>query len=164
MPVKTLVYAFVIFLHDLFTAVWMGGLLVTVIATIPAMKEVLSPGPVTKKVMAAFQTRQRVWVYISMAGLVVTGLLLGRQSGQFAGLFSFSNPYSIVLSIKHILVILMIGLTLYRSIVLNPNRKGMTPAKEKWNFKILVINAGLAVGVLMLSALTAAIARSLPGA
>ena len=160
MPLKTLGYAFVIFLHDLFTVVWMGGLIVTVIATIPALKEVLSPGPTTKKVMAAFQARQRVWVYISMAGLVITGLLLGRRSAEFSGLFSFINLYSIVLSIKHILVILMIGLTLYRSILLDPNRKGLTIPKEKWSFKILLINAGLAVAVLMLSAMTAAISGS----
>ena len=83
MAVKTLVFAFVSFFHDLFTVIWMGGLVVTVLSYIPALKEALGPGPQIKKVMMAFQKRQSIWVYVSMGGLILTGLLMSNRNPEF---------------------------------------------------------------------------------
>jgi len=55
--------------------------------------------------MDAIQKRHRVWVYVSMIGLVLTGLLQANRSPAFDGLFSFGNTNSTVLAIKHILVV-----------------------------------------------------------
>lgn len=145
------------FFHDLFTVVWMGGLIVTVISYLPAVKDALGSGPQVKKVMQAFQKRQAVWVYISMAGLIVTGLVLSKQSPGFVHLFGFSTPYAAALSVKHILVILMIGIALVRSLVLNRGQGQTTPRKEKLNFLLLVTNAVMAVAVLFTSGLIAAV-------
>lgn len=157
MTPQTIVFALVSFFHDLFTAIWMGGLLVTVLAYLPAVKNALGAGPQVKKVMMEFQKRQSVWVYVSMAGLILTGLLMTNRSPQFESLFGFGNPYSVALSIKHILVIAMIGVSLYRVL----GRSTMTPEKERLNMKILFINAALAVLVLLTSGFTAALARPL---
>ena len=157
MTPQTIVFALVSFFHDLFTAIWMGGLLVTVLAYLPAVKNALGAGPQVKKVMMEFQKRQSVWVYVSMAGLIFTGLLTTNRSPQFESLFGFGNPYSVALSIKHILVIAMIGVSLYRVL----GRSTMTPEKERLNMKILFINAALAVLVLLTSGFTAALARPL---
>lgn len=145
------------FFHDLFTVVWMGGLIVTVISYLPAVKDALGSGPQVKKVMQAFQKRQAVWVYISMAGLIVTGLVLSKQSPGFVHLFGFSTPYAAALSVKHILVILMIGIALVRSLVLSRGQGQTTPRKEKLNFLLLVTNAVMAVAVLFTSGLIAAV-------
>ena len=120
MPSKLIGFAIISFLHDLFTVIWMGGMMVTLFAYTPAVKEALGAGPQMKKVMGAFKKKQRIWVWVSMAGLVLTGILMSRRSPDFVQWFSFSNPYSIALSIKHIIVIVMIGIALYRSIVLAP--------------------------------------------
>ncbi len=157
MTPQTIVFALVSFFHDLFTAIWMGGLLVTVLAYLPAVKNALGAGPQVKKVMMEFQKRQSVWVYVSMAGLILTGLLMTNRSPQFESLFRFGNPYSVALSIKHILVIAMIGVSLYRVL----GRSTMTPEKERLNMKLLLINAALAVLVLLTSGFTAALARPL---
>jgi len=157
MTPQTIVFALVSFFHDLFTAIWMGGLLVTVLAYLPAVKNALGAGPQVKKVMMEFQKRQSVWVYVSMAGLILTGLLMTNRSPQFESLFGFGNPYSVALSIKHILVIAMIGVSLYRVL----GRSTMTPEKERLNMKLLFINAALAVLVLLTSGFTAALARPL---
>ncbi len=120
MSPRIIAFAVISFLHSLFTVIWMGGMIVTLIAYMPAVKEALGAGPQTKKALGAFKKKQRIWVYISMAGLVITGVLMSRRSPEFVQFFSFSNPYSIALSIKHIIVIVMIGIALYRSIVLVP--------------------------------------------
>ncbi len=118
MPTKTIVFALITFLHDLFTAVWIGGLITLGLTVLPSVKKVLGKGPQTKKLMDTIQKRHSVWVYVSMIGLVLTGLLQANRSPAFQGLFSFGNTYSTVLTIKHILVVAMIAIALYRSLVL----------------------------------------------
>lgn len=160
---KIIVFALVSFLHNLFTVIWMGGLIITVLTFLPVLKETLGPGPQTKKAMAAFQKRQSVWVYISMVGLILTGLLMANRSPQFGGLFAFGNPYSVTLSIKHILVIIMIAITLYRTLVLGRSQAKMTPEKERLSLQLLLVNAALAVMVLLTSGFAASLARPLSG-
>lgn len=163
MAVKTLVFAFVSFLHDLFTVIWMGGLVVTVLSYMPSLKEALGPGPQIKKVMMAFQKRQSIWVYVSMGGLILTGLLMSNRNPEFEHLFGFGNAYSVTLSIKHILVILMIGITLYRSLILSRPQAVMTPEKERLSFQLLIINAITAIAVLLTSGLIAALTQPFSG-
>jgi len=163
MAAKTLVFAFVSFFHDLFTVIWMGGLVVTVLSYIPALKEALGPGPQIKKVMMAFQKRQSIWVYVSMGGLILTGLLMSNRNPEFEHLFGFGNAYSVTLSIKHILVILMIGITLYRSLILSRPQAVITPEKERLSFQLLIINAITAIAVLLTSGLIAALTQPFSG-
>ena len=66
----------------------------------------------------AVQARLSRFAWVSIVGLAVTGMLMARRSPAFGGIFSFANPYAAVLSIKHILVLLMIVLALYRSLFL----------------------------------------------
>ncbi len=157
MEIKTLVFTLVSFAHNLFTIIWMGGLIVTVISYMPALKEALGPGPQVKKVMTVFQKRQSIWVYISIAGLILTGLMMSKSSPAFEHLFGFGNAYSVALSIKHILVILMIGITLYRSLVLDRSHPGSNGNKEKLKLLLLLANVILALAVLLLSTFTAAV-------
>jgi putative copper export protein len=163
MAAKTLVFAFVSFFHDLFTVIWMGGLVVTILSYMPALKEALGPGPQIKKVMIAFQKRQSIWVYVSMGGLILTGLLMSNRNPEFEHLFGFGNAYSVTLSIKHILVILMIGITLYRSLILNRNQAVLTQEKERLSFQLLILNAITAIAVLFTSGMVAALAQPFSG-
>jgi len=163
MAAKTLVFAFVSFFHDLFTVIWMGGLVVTILSYMPALKEALGTGPQIKKVVIAFQKRQSIWVYVSMGGLILTGLLMSNRNPEFEHLFGFGNAYSVTLSIKHILVILMIGITLYRSLILSRPQAVITPEKERLSFQLLIINAITAIAVLLTSGLIAALTQPFSG-
>ena len=89
MPTKTIVFALVTFLHDLFTAVWIGGLITLGLSVIPTAKKVLGKGPQTKKFVDAIQKRLSVLVYVSIVGLLLTGLLQANRSPAFQGLFNF---------------------------------------------------------------------------
>jgi len=151
METKLLVNALAVTLHNLFTIIWMGGLLITVLSFLPALKKALGPGPQVKKVMAAFQQKQSIWVYISIMVLVITGLMLGKQNENFAGLFKFHNLYSWILSIKHILVILMIAISIFRSQIVNLIAVNNPKKQEKLNFILLISNTALAFLVIISS-------------
>lgn len=152
MEARLFVAILVRFLHDLFTVVWMGGLIVTVISYLPVLKKALGSGPQVKQVMRAFQKQQGRWVFISMLGLILTGIMMTHRVASLRQLFTFSDPYTSWLSIKHILVVVMIVIALYRVFALGRKAGDLPPQKEKRSFLLFVVNAVLAVVVLFTSA------------
>ena len=159
MATKTIVFALVTFAHDLLTAVWIGGLITLGLTVMPSVKKVLGKGPETKKLMDTIQKRNSVLIYVSMIGLVLTGLLQANRTSAFLGLFSLGNTYSAVLAVKHILVLAMIAIALYRSLALS---KASTPAQEKLKATLLMLNIIFGIGILLLSGFTAALSSSIP--
>jgi len=156
------VFGMVTFLHDLFTAVWIGGLIMMGITLIPAVRKTLGRGPQVKELMDAIQRRQSILVYISIAGLILTGFLQARRSPAFVGLFSFANTYSMALAVKHILVAAMVAISLYRSLAVGRRGQPLTPSQEKLSAGLLFLNIGMGITVLLLSGLLAAL-PVLPG-
>jgi putative copper export protein len=164
MPAKQVVFAIMTFLHDLFTAVWVGGLITLGMTVLPSAKQVSGAGPQTKKLMDAIQRRLSLLVHVSIVGLVLTGMLLSNRSTAFQGLFRFANTYSTILALKHILVLAMIGIALYRSLVLGRQRGPSTPSQEKRSAGLLFLNIALGIAVLLLSAFCATLSSGPPPA
>ena len=109
-----------------------------------------------RSLLDAVQKRLTLFVYPSMVLLVASGLLLARHSPAFRGLFSFQNAYSAVLAAKHVLVLLMIAIGLFRSLVLV--RRGAAAGREPLKMSLLYANIVVALSVLVLSGLGAALA------
>jgi len=162
MPTQTIVFALITFLHDLFTAVWIGGLITLGLTVLPSVKKVLGKGPQTKKLMDTIQKRNSVLVYVSMIGLVLTGMLQANRSPAFQGLFSFGNTYSSLLTIKHILGVAMIAIALYRSLMLGRKKGVFTPSQERLKARLLLVNIVLGVAILLLSGFSAALSSGIP--
>lgn len=162
MPPKQITFALVTFLHDLFTAVWIGGLITLGLAVLPSVRAVLGMGPETKELMNAIQKRLSPLIYVSIVGLIVTGLLLSRRSPDFQGPFGFGSAYATVLSLKHVLVALMVGIALYRSLVLGRKSAPSSPRQEKLKVGLLLVNAVLGIAVLLLSGFSAALGAGPP--
>ena len=157
MPRTQIVFALVTFLHDLFTVVWVGGLITLGLIVLPSARAVLGMGPETKKLTNTIQKRLGPLIYVSIAGLVITGLLLSRRSPDFQGLFSFGSSYATVLSLKHLLVVLMVGIALGRSLVLGRKSAPSSPRQEKLRVGLLLVNLVLGIAVLLLSGFSAAL-------
>jgi copper resistance protein D len=157
-----IVFALVIFLHDLFTAVWIGGLITLAITVLPSARQVLGKGPQMKKLMDAIQRRLSVLIYVSIVGLIVTGMLQANRNPAFEGLFHLGSAYSTALSLKHIAVVLMIGVALFRSLVLGRRREPLTPSQEKLNMGLLLLNVALGIVVLLLTGLSVAYGSAPP--
>ncbi len=162
MPSKQIVFAIVTFLHDLFTAVWIGGLITLGLTVLPSAKKVLGMGPQTKKLMDAIQKRLSVLVYVSIVVLMLTGMLQANRNPAFQGLFSFGNSYSTVLTFKHILVLVMVAVALYRSLVLGRRSGPSTPSQEKLSAGLLFLNIILGVAILLLTGFSVALGSAPP--
>jgi len=162
MPTKQIVFALMTFLHDLFSAIWVGGLITMGLAVLPAARKVLGMSPETKKLMQVLQKRLSRLVYASIVGLLVTGMLLANRSPGFQGLFGLGNPYATVLGIKHILVLLMVTIALIRTLALGRGGRSASPAQEKLKAGLLLFNMVLGVAVLLLSGFNAALSALLP--
>lgn len=154
---STITLALVTFLHDLFTVVWIGGLIALGLTTVPAAMKVLGKGPQTKQLMDAIQRRQSVLVYISILGLLVTGVLQAGQTPEFEGLFRFGTAFSMVLSLKHVLVLAMIAVALTRSLLLGRLKRPAGSEQERLKAALLYLNIALGIAVLLLSGFAAAL-------
>lgn len=144
----------VLFLHNLFTVVWVGGLIILGTVVLPVTSKTLGRGAKTKELIDKIQNRLSIFVYISMVGLLGTGMLLANRARQFEGLFSFANGYSTVLAIKHIVVILMVVIALGRRIALKQRGDKLQPGRRKAGLGLLFANLVLGIVVLLLSAMS----------
>jgi uncharacterized membrane protein len=141
--------------HNIFTSVWVGGMLALALSVMPSIrKEIKDPGT-QGKVMDQVLVRQSRWVYIGIIVLFVSGVLMTRLSGQSNGLLDFTNTYATVLSIKHILVILMTLIAVIRSTVFRKAASSMNKGKKKVSMALLMINTLVGLAVLVLSSVTA---------
>ncbi len=156
MPKQT-VFTIVLFVHNLCTVLWIGGMMALGFTVMPASKQVLGMGPQTKRLMDTIQKRLSRIIYVCIVLLIVTGLLMAKRSPAFHGLFHFGNPYATALSIKHILTILMVVIALVRSVVLGPKEGPSAPQQEKLKSTLLFANIILGLIVLFLSAYCAAV-------
>lgn len=116
--------AVIIFFHDLFTVMWIGGLITLGLIVLPSARKALGTGPQMQRLMATIQDRLRWFIYASIVGLVLTGILLARRSGQFQGFFSWGDTYSFALSLKHVFVLAMVAVALTRSLFLKQSTPG----------------------------------------
>jgi len=71
MATKLVLLITISFLHNLFTAIRKGGVMVALIAFLPAVKEVLGPSPQSKKIMGRLKKRKL------SAALLLTNVALG---------------------------------------------------------------------------------------
>ena len=141
--------------HNIFTSVWVGGMLALVLSVMPSIrKEIKDPG-MQGKVIDQVLIRQSRWVYFGIIVLFASGVLMTRLSGQSNGLLDFTNTYATVLSIKHILVILMAMIAVIRSTVFRKAASSMNKGKKKASMALLMINTLIGLAVLVLSSVNA---------
>jgi putative copper export protein len=141
--------------HNIFTSIWIGGMLALVLSVLPSIrKEIKDPG-MQGKVIDQVLIRQSRWVYFGIIVLFASGVLMTRLSGQTSGLFDFSNTYATILSIKHLLVILMTLIAVIRSTVFRKAASSMNKGKKKVSMALLMINTLIGVAVLVLSSVNA---------
>ncbi len=157
MTSETIILGIAGFLHNLFTVIWIGGLVMIVITVLPASKKSLENNKQVQQLMYGVLKRHRVWVYISIIGLLITGIIQARIAPSFSGLMKFDSSYSSLVSIKHILTIMMIGITLYRSIVFGKKGMNITPQQSNFSLKLVFVNASIGILILLASAFLAVV-------
>jgi putative copper export protein len=154
---KLIVFGIVRSLHNVFTALWIGGLLTTALTFMPAFMNKGDKAKKDKSIVMRYQKRLRVVALISIIGLWITGLLLGKQTSAYSGFMSFATTYETLISIKHLLILVMILVAVYRGYILGPKFEQFKPQQQKLYAGLLFLNALLGVIVLFLSGISAAI-------
>ena len=152
---QQLIFGIVRSLHDLFTAVWIGGLVATGLAFMPAVKRSSEKPGSMKGLMKAYQSKLRSLALVSLAVLWITGILLSRQSSANAGLLNFSTTYNVFLSLKHLIILVMMGIAIYRGFILGRKIDGFDAKQQKLYAVLLLINVVLGVIVVFLSGFSA---------
>lgn len=164
-PISAIIAPILItFLHNVFTALWIGGMLTLAFTVLPAMRKVLGKSKETQALNSMIKKKLSLLTYISIIGLIVTGLLMSNRavlSGLSTGFLSFGNEYSILMSIKHLLYFVMIFLSLFRSQIVDRVKKFTPEQKQKLNMLTLLLNILAGLAVLFLSSYVSVLA-SLP--
>jgi len=150
------IYGLVKGLHDLATAIWIGGLIQLSFVVLPAFRSRLKENKDLKPLLMDIQKRLSLLVAISIPILVITGILESWHSKAFQGFFSFSNTYSTLLSIKHILVVTMICIAVSRKVLMARKSENLK-SKEKMSTIMVFANALIGVAVVILSGFCAAV-------
>lgn len=144
-------------LHNIFTSLWIGGMLFMVLTFLPVIRNAIEDKKIQGEVTTQVLIRQSRWVYLGIIILMVSGLLLSRQSGQTKGFLDFGNQYAVILSIKHILVIVITLIAVIRSTVFRDTAISKNQAKKKISMALLLINTMLGIAILVLSSIDAII-------
>lgn len=154
--------------HDVFAAIWAGGLLVMALAVIPTSKSIRrsnsggdpqnGSGQISGLLlfMARLQGRLRKVVFISIVGVFVTGVLLLRLSLFSSGGLNPRSLYGALLIAKIVLSLVMVAIAAVRAGKLRRLGDSLGDARDS-GIPLLFANASLAVVVLLLSGAVGAI-------
>ncbi|TFG09739.1 MAG: hypothetical protein EU535_08810 [Promethearchaeota archaeon] len=152
--ISVIIQTLINFFHNIFTALWIGGMLTLAITILPAIRKVLGKSKETQNLNTVIKQKLSLLTYISIIGLIATGLLMSNRAiltGISTGFLSFGNEYSIMLSVKHILYFIMIFLSLFRSQIVDRIKKYTPEQKQKLNMVTLLLNILAGFGVMFLS-------------
>jgi uncharacterized membrane protein len=94
-------------LHSLAMTVFIGHYLLLALIYLPAMRknelDVIGP------ILSAISRRSRLWMYASLVVFMITGIYLMFADPNYLGVGNFENIWSIIMLVKHILIVVMIG-------------------------------------------------------
>jgi len=140
-------------IHNIFTSIWIGGMAVILFSFLPAIRTTISDKQLQNRVLQTIIKYQSRWVYGAIAMLTITGILMGRLSGNITRPFDFSNPYAAILSFKHILVIIVSLIAILRSQMSKRVSKSKKLGQNKLGNYLLIINTILGFLILTLSSI-----------
>jgi uncharacterized membrane protein len=158
------------FFHLVATVVWIGGLVTLVILVWPESRRILEDNPALNTLLNRLRKRFFPLVNLSLAVLIVTGMIQMSGDPNYDGLMQFENEWSRVLLLKHIAILGMVvcGVALQywvapaleRASLLAERSKG-DPAEwarlHKAEVRLTWMNVGLGMLVLAFTAWATAI-------
>ncbi len=93
-------------LHVLAMIIFIGHYLLMSLIYLPALSTVDNGG----KALGEMSHRSRRWLYGSILVFILTGVHLMLADPNYLGVGNFSNPWALLMLIKHIIILVMIGL------------------------------------------------------
>jgi uncharacterized membrane protein len=103
-------------LHALATVVFIGYYVVLAAIVLPALLN--SPTNDGGVIVTAISKRSRFWLYGALAIFAVTGVYLTLVDPSYMGLGNFGNVWAIAMLVKHVIVLVMIGIGFWYNAIL----------------------------------------------
>ena len=137
-------------LHSLATVTFIGHFLLLTIIYLPAMKnsslEIIGP------ILSNISKQSRRWMYVSLLIFIITGIYLMFADPNYLGVGDFRNFWSIMMLVKHLLIVVMIGASFFFNAILRvgPMLRSTNVAAQAYARFKLFINIMAISGVLVL--------------
>ncbi len=106
-------------LHVLATVIWIGGMFVNLLIVRPTSAKVLEPS-VAGRFTQALMKRFRVFVYVSIVTLGITGIPMKIVSEHYVSIIHFEHAWGILSFIKHLLYGILVVLAVLNFEILSP--------------------------------------------
>jgi uncharacterized membrane protein len=94
-------------LHSIAMTIFIGHYLLLAVIQLPAMLN--SRLEVTGPILSAISKQSRRWMYASLVVFMLTGIYLMFADPNYLGVGDFGNFWSVMMLVKHILVLVMIA-------------------------------------------------------
>lgn len=119
-------------LHMLATVAWIGGLAALSLLVLPAARQALDPASYAA-LLGKIQRRMDPLGWFSLAILTGTGLLQMSANPNYDGFLTIDNRWAAAILVKHILFILMAGISAYMTWGLLPQlrRQALLQARSQ---------------------------------
>jgi uncharacterized membrane protein len=137
-------------LHALATVVFIGHFVLLALIYLPAVKD--KPEIPVGVILGEFSKRSRVWMYIALFVFIITGIHLMLIDPNYLGVGDFGNLWSILMLVKHILILGMIVAGFWFNAILRvgPMLSSKTGASQAFNRFRLYVNGMAITGALIL--------------
>jgi uncharacterized membrane protein len=93
-------------LHALAMIIFIGHYLLMSLIYLPALSGTENAG----KALGEMSHRSRRWLYLSILVFAATGVHLMLIDPNYLGIGNFSNPWALLMLIKHLIIVVMIAL------------------------------------------------------
>jgi len=93
-------------LHALAMIVFIGHYLLMSLIYLPALSNV----DAGVKALGEMSRQSRRWLYLSILAFAATGVHLMLVNPNYLGIGNFSNPWALLMLLKHLIIVVMIGL------------------------------------------------------
>ena len=96
-------------LHALGTVILIGHYCLLSLIYLPVFEK-YQADPVSRTMLSEISKRSRSWLYASLLVFAVTGIYLMLVDSYYLGIGKFGNFWSVLMLVKHILIIAMLGM------------------------------------------------------
>lgn len=139
-----------LWLHSLASVILIGHYLLLALIHLPAMKK--STLDVSGPILSEISQQSRRWMYASLLTFIITGVYLMFADPNYLGIGDFGNFWSIMMLVKHILIVGMIGAGFFFNAILRvgPMLSSRNGAEQVLARFELYVNIMAVSGVLVL--------------
>ena len=152
---SSVLVALSLWLHALATVIFIGYYVLLALIYLPALQDGLQES--RGATVTLISKHSRTWLYVSLVVFAVSGAYLTLVDPDYLGLGNFSNPWTILMLVKHTIILIMVGMGFWFNAILHvgplaSSNTGAAQAMARFRSHVNWM-AGCGVAVLLLTAI-----------